>query len=166
MTGWLKTADQSAGNAIATWNYSQRRRTLILTEVKRLNKRATGIFNKLIEGLTKVGDHKKIDNSDSAFMPVCVEVVDETKIGLIVSVAHYYEQNGDLMRDPECTFLVCGNEVFPLTFRQDNLGIDRVSAAVQEDGHVVLYPRPQRDITRFCNQWMCNINEQQQLGVK
>jgi hypothetical protein len=139
---------------------------LTLTEIKRLNRRAAGVFNKLIEGLSKVGDHKKIDDSGGAFMPVCVEVVDETKIGLIVSVAHYYEQNGDLMRDPECTFLVFGDGIFPLSFRQDNLGIDRLTAAVQEDGHIVLYPRPQRDITRFCNQWMCNISEQQELGVK
>ena len=39
-------------------------------------------------------------------MPVSVEVVGTRPQGaLIVSIAHYYEQNGDLMADPEATFV-------------------------------------------------------------
>ena len=136
--------------------------------MKPLSKQATAIFNKLIEGLTKLGDHRKWDNAQGCFMAACIEIIDETKAGKIVSVAHYYEQNSDLMRDPDVCFLISNGTftseevgVFPLSFRQDNLGIDRQTAAVREDGHIVCYPKQQRDLTRFCDQWMTNIADQQ-----
>ena len=137
--------------------------------MKPLSKKAEAIFNKLTEGLTKVGDHKKIDNANGSFMAVCVEIIDETKAGKIVSVAHYFEQNGDLMRDPDCTFLISDGTftgeagVFPISFRQDNMGIDQEAATVQEDGHILMHPNMQRDISTFCCQWMKNIQEQQDL---
>ncbi len=138
--------------------------------MKPLNKKAEVIFNKLMAGLTKVGDHKKIDNSNGSFMPVCIEIIDETKAGKIVSVAHYHEVNSDLCRDPDCTFLLSDGTftlgkvgVFPISFRQDNLGIDQEAATVKEDGHILMFPNMQRDIATFCCQWMLNIQEQQDL---
>lgn len=126
-----------------------------------LNQRAAAIFRKLTDGLTKLGDHRKIDNSAGAFMAVCVEIVDETTAGQIVSIAHYFEQNSDLMADPECTFLVAEVGIIPLSFRQDNLGVDRQAVVVRGDGRLATNPRQQADITRFCNMWMKNISEQQ-----
>ena len=38
----------------------------------------------------------------------------------IFSLAHYYEQNGDLVCDPDVTFLVA-DQVHPLTFEQDGV---------------------------------------------
>jgi len=42
-----------------------------------------------------------------------------------ISIAHYYEQNGDLMRDPEMTFAVDNKKqtLTPLTYTQDNMGL-------------------------------------------
>ena len=136
--------------------------------MKALNKRASEIFNKLTAGLAKPGDHRKWDNAPGVFMAACIELVDETKAGQVVSVAHYHEVNSDLCRDPDVCFLISNGTftlgeagIFPLSFRQDNLGIDRQAAAIQEDGHVVFYPGPQRDLAMFCNQWMKNLSEQQ-----
>jgi hypothetical protein len=124
--------------------------------MKCLNKRATAIFNKLIDGLTKVGDHKKISNNPS-FMAVCVEMIGHSQ----VSIAHYYEQNGDLMRDPDVVFYIgIAGEVYPISFRQDGLGIDQEAAYI-EDGKWLVKTKMQADITKFCNQWMVGIKEQQ-----
>jgi hypothetical protein len=128
--------------------------------MKSLNKKATEIFNRLVSGMNKISDHKKIANNPS-FMAVCIEVIDETKAGAIISIAHYGELNGDLMRDPESTFLRTKNGIFPLSFRQDNLGIDQEVAIIKEDGNIIFQPKQQRDVAVFCSQWMVNIKEQQ-----
>jgi len=134
--------------------------------MKALSKRADEVFRKLIEGLTKPGDHRKIDNANGSFMPVSVEIIGRSGLGLLISIAHWYEQNRDLLRDPEVIFLIGADQhVYPLSFRQDNLGIDQEAAYV-EDGVWKVRPKMQEDITKFCNMWLRNIKEQQQLGVQ
>lgn len=133
--------------------------------MKHLNDRATAIFRKLMEGLKKVGDHQQWNN-DSSFMAVCVEIIGRTGLGPLVSIAHYYQQNGDMMRDPDVVFLIGADQhVYPISYRQDGMGIDQ-EAAIVEDGKWKVRTKMQADICSFCNQWMKNINEQQQLGVK
>ena len=135
--------------------------------LSKLNQRASKTFEKLTAGLTKVGDHRKIDNAPGAFMALCIEVIEDMPAGKVVSLAHYFEQCGDLMADPEVCLLVSNGRftgetgIYPLSFRQDNLGIDRQVATVQEDGHIVCYPRQQRDLTLFVNQWLKNVEDQQ-----
>ena len=134
--------------------------------MKCLNERAEAIFRKLTEGLAKVGDHRKIDNAPGSFMAVSVEIIGRSGLGPLVSVAHYYEQNGDLMRDPDVVFLIgADRHVYPVSFRQDNLGIYLESAYV-EDGVWKVRVKMQADLCSFCTQWMRNIDDQQQLGVK
>ena len=78
-----------------------------------LSPQALAVFRVLTEGLSQVGDHRKISNNQ-CFMPVSVEVVGTTpQNALIVSVAHYYEQNGDLMADPEVTFVIARITALP-----------------------------------------------------
>ena len=69
--------------------------------MKAVGKFAEQILKTLVEALKDVEDHKKVDNSGGAFMPVSVEFIGKCRLGDLFSVAHYYEQNGDLMRDPE-----------------------------------------------------------------
>jgi len=133
--------------------------------MKHLNDRATVIFRKLTEGLKKVGDHQQWNN-DSSFMAACIEIVGRTGLGPLVSIAHYYVQNGDMMRDPDVVFVIGADQhVYPISYRQDGLGIDQEAATV-EDGKWKVRTKMQADICSFCNQWMCNINEQQHLGIK
>ena len=135
--------------------------------MQHLNDRATTIFRKLTENMRKVGDHRKWDNARGTFMAACVEIIGRTGLGPLVSVAHYYEQCGDLMRDPDVVFLIGADEhVYPISYRQDGLGIDQEAAYV-EDGQWKVKAKMQADICDFCNDtWFPNINEQQQLGVK
>ena len=134
--------------------------------MKHLNDRATAIFRKLTEGLRKVGDHQQWNN-DSSFMAACIEIIGRTGLGPLVSIAHYYVQNGDMMRDPDVVFVIGANQnVYPISYRQDGMGIYQ-EAAIVEDGKWKVRPKMQADIVKFCNDtWFPNLNEQQQLGVE
>jgi hypothetical protein len=82
-----------------------------------------------------------------------------------VSVAHYSEQNGDAMRDPEITFLVLpteqGHAWTPLTFENSYLAACQVVAVVTAEGLVqVRQPRQMQELREFANQWDINLKHQ------
>ncbi len=85
--------------------------------------------------------------------------------GYEVSVAHYGEQNGDAMRDPEMTFLVVpSGDVTtwtPLTFENSYLGAWMVAATLNQDGQLMVRNAALlHDLRDFANQWDCNLKEQ------
>lgn len=128
-----------------------------------LNPYAEAVFNQLTRDLSP-GVALKLDAAKGTFMAVCVEQLTERHY----SVAHYYEQNGDLMADPEMTFYRCEHgRVFPCSYQQDGLGIYRLGLEITDLGIVEgENPQEQADQTAFANQWMKNIAEQQRLTVK
>lgn len=135
--------------------------------MKILNKQSTATFNNLVE-LAKANEgHIKIDNTKGFFMPVCVELIEESENLIKVSVAHYYEQNGDLMADPEMCFAVkndkLGCMVIPYYYKQDGLGIERESVKMENGEFKGYYPKMQADQTAFANMWMKNIKDQQKI---
>jgi hypothetical protein len=101
------------------------------------------------------------------FMRLVVEVIGGPyeNGGYEVSVAHYGEQNGDAMRDPEITFLVVpSGEVTtwtPLTFENSYMGCYQVVAEVRQEGRLrVKNAAMLHDLRDFANQWDCNLKEQ------
>ena len=79
-----------------------------------------------------------------------------------LSVAHYGEQNGDPMADPEMTFTIVGGEYYPISFRNDYVGLYQEVFRYDEDGRPeAIDKKLQSDLTAFANQWMKNIQEQQ-----
>jgi hypothetical protein len=78
----------------------------------KVNKQARCVLAKLTYGMEEPGDHKEFDNSPGAFMAVHVENIGECNMGKLFSIAHYYEQNGDLMKDPDMVFI---KGMFPFT---------------------------------------------------
>ena len=87
-----------------------------------------------------------------------------------VSVAHYAEQNGDAMRDPELTFLVVpsaeGTTWTPLTYENSYLGAYQVVAEVSREGLIkVKHSQAMNDLRDFANQWDRNLKEQGFLEV-
>jgi hypothetical protein len=62
----------------------------------KLSAQATAVMDTLTAGMS-VGSYKKIDNAEDAFMALHVEYIGECNLGPIFSLAHYYEQHGDLM---------------------------------------------------------------------
>ena len=132
--------------------------------MKALSGRAREVMNLLTEGL-RVERHRVIDNAKGAYMAVHVEKLRLTEQGILFSVAHYYEQNGDLMRDPDMEFLKVGDDYYPVYMRQDGGGAyEREAVVYGKDGKIErYYPRMQADLAFFANQWMKNIKEQQKL---
>ena len=134
--------------------------------MKAINQRAKKVMDVLTEGvIIEATDSKKIDNSKGAFMTVHVECVSVCNLGMIYSVAHYYTQNGDLMRDPYMEFIKGGDgEYYPISFWQDAPLIRDDPLTWGEDGEVISYnKRLQAALVSCANTWMNNIKGQQGL---
>lgn len=82
---------------------------------------------------------------------------------LTVSVAHYGEQNGDLMRDPEMVFEVEGSGstmVFkPFYWRNDYCGVEQYSVRL-EGSSVKIEPELLREHEEFAVLWNENLDQQ------
>jgi len=139
--------------------------------MKSLNKTATEIFLLLVDGLSGHTTSRKVDNAPGLFMPIVVERLEDDPE--IYSLAHYYEMNGDLVPDPDAEFLVVrgtrsGGEVvgiYPVAIDQGPLGYRRY-AQPEGGGRVRVTARGQAELAEFCNQWMSNVADQQQLLVR
>jgi len=126
--------------------------------MKAISKSAKKVMDILTEGLIELGDHKTIDNAKGSFMAVHVELIDFEALGRFFSVAHYYEQNGDLMRDPEMVFVRASDgNYYPTYFRQDPY-LEQFSVRGTK-----FIPKMQADHAKFAGIWMKNIKEQQGL---
>ena len=82
------------------------------------------------------GLYLKIDNGE--FMELVFEAVGQGPCGLpALSVAHYGEQNGDAMRDPEMLFeLEADGELSPFYYRNDYVGVEQRSRYIDSGMHV------------------------------
>ncbi len=137
-----------------------------------LNRQATLIFATLIDSLN--GDYRKIENSP--FMPLSIEKIGDgisTPWGTAkqYSFCHYFEQNGDLMQDPEMCFFVIDNragkqadveklQVVPYLFRQANLGIYEESVLMQGCTVTKFLSPMQQEHREFANHCPDNIQHQ------
>ncbi len=139
--------------------------------MKSLNSKATQIIQKLYGSMSdpkyrqdEDGNYAKIANNPN-LMPVVVEKVGHlTGYGEIISIAHYGEQNGDLMADPEMTFVIVDGEYFPITFRNDYVALYQEVFDYNEDGSPeAIDIKLQSELTSFANTWMNSIQEQQRL---
>lgn len=137
--------------------------------MKAITKQAERVFRPLMKLAAAEGGHLKLNNKPGLYMALCVE-----RVGVIDycgatyplwSFAHYGEQNGDAMRDPD-VIMMDGDELglYPISSRQDYLGLDADSLIYNEIGRATgCKSHLQADIAAFCNAWAKNINEQQNL---
>ncbi len=134
-----------------------------------LNKTATKIFQQLTKELDgKTRHSRRFDEHD--YWPKCkggIMAVHVENIGSIngypyFSIAHYYKQNGDMVADPEMTFINVEGKIYPVNYTQHNLGLFTESIRMVE-GRLMVSKRMQADHVSFANQWMQNIKEQQGL---
>jgi hypothetical protein len=142
--------------------------------MRHLSKTATKQFEKILAQMPAPEEgyhtHVKFNKSD-IFMPVCVEVIEHVGTdnwGRVVSLAHYGEQNGDLMADPEVTFIEYTfpehSEWYPMSHRMDYMGKDSQYIERDENGVPKRFSKAmQADLAVFCNMWMKNIINQQGL---
>lgn len=86
------------------------------------------------------------------YLPLVIE-----RVGEIISVAHYGELNGDLMRDPELTYLWGTWTVLSIT--QDYLG-HYAEVYGEIDGHPKVNIALCNDLLGFSEMWAKNIRDQ------
>jgi len=133
--------------------------------MRAMNRTAQEIMDKLTVGIGPGCRHRKIDNAGGGFMAVVIEDIGSAQFGLSIgtlfSVAHYYTQNGDPMRDPEMVFFrgPCG-KYFPTMFQQDSAGIYQECVEWAGEKIISYFPKLQDDQVEFANMWMKNICEQ------
>jgi hypothetical protein len=97
----------------------------------------------------------------NSYMPLVLE----RHTPYVISLSHYVEQNGDLMSDPDVSFLVRRPSnskhllIFPIAITQSFIGSYREVAYLNHDNSSIksFYHNSMADLTNFCNQWMSNI---------
>lgn len=125
--------------------------------MKTLDRKAAEILRGLLALKTT-----KVDRSDGTYMPVHIEIIDRSEQYNHISLAHYGEQNGDAMRDPEMIIALHkeSQQFIPYYYRNDYMGVEQYSVKWMEKG-VLMNRRLQADHTTFANQWLRNIAAQQ-----
>ena len=115
-------------------------------------------------GLTKA-DCISIENEP--WMRLVIEVLPERGPDghVVVSVAHYGEQNGDAMRDPEMLFEVVEEvgrepEFWPFYFRNDYAAVEQWSRRRDEAENLHSLPKRTHDFEQFAKLWDRNLREQ------
>ena len=137
--------------------------------MKSLNKNATIIIQKLLACINNpkyartMGKYAKINNSN--YSPVSVEkLMDIPTFDTHFVISHTTVLNGDLMRDPEMEFVTKNGKYYPITYRQDYLGITQEALIYTNDGTPIKYRQDlMRDLAEFANEWMLNIEQQQHI---
>jgi hypothetical protein len=104
----------------------------------------------------------KIENPP--YMTLVIEAVDESgPCGLpALSVAHYGEQNGDPMRDPEMCFelgFAGGAHLSPYYYRNDYVGVEQWSRNII-GGNYIFLPALYQQHKSFANTWDANLRHQ------
>ena len=123
-----------------------------------LDANATQILTQLVHGL-EPGENRKV-HTNPTFMATDVERLNRRHF----SVAHYFEQNGDLVPDPDVVFVRHAGGWSPLSFQDARAYREAVS--FEADGTIEVYAREQRRLVVFCNLWLRNIQEQQALPAR
>ena len=125
---------------------------------------AKRVLDRLVEGLDAPGASKKSDNAPGVYMALSVENIGRCKLGPVYSFAHYFEQHGDLVPDPDVTVLRAENgDWYPLSFQ--NAIAYRQSAEIDADGSIRVDRSSQADLKHFVDVFAHNIKAQQRLDV-
>lgn len=107
-------------------------------------------------------DHKRY--TAPGFMPLVFEYLhySDYKGRPVYSMAHYGEQNGDAMRDPDLTFSVDwdGEIIEPQTYQNDYLGLYQEVYRQNDQGQTMYSKRLRTDLDEFLWQWLHNIKKQ------
>jgi hypothetical protein len=116
--------------------------------------------------LQLLGTNSAVRLTVPGFMPLSIEDIGKSGEGnRLVSLCHYGEQNGDLMRDPDIVFmfhdLPDGPAAEPVSFRNDYMGLCQEVYRYNADGNRThLVPRLKRELKSFSITWFRNLHQQ------
>ncbi|KON48499.1 DUF6908 domain-containing protein [Mariprofundus ferrooxydans] len=125
-----------------------------MTREERIYKRLLKIFPDL-ESMD-IGGHRKIENEP--YMPLSMDILADTEYGRIISIAHNYDQNGDLMADPDMQLLVSFKKkaVQAMTFQNDGLGIYQ-ECLFFDNGKLMVQMSLLKSLNKFLDIWTKNL---------
>ena len=108
------------------------------------------------------GLYLKIENAP--YMELVIEAMDESGPCDLpsLSVAHYGEQNGDLMRDPEMCFelgFAGGAHLNPFYWRNDYVSVEQWSRFIR-DGNYCYHTELHKQHVSFAKTWDSNLRAQ------
>ena len=125
--------------------------------------RSQSILRHLVS-LAKNGEGQAIiDDAPGLYMAVYVDIISDR----FVSVAHYGDQNGDRMADPEMVFYRGTDDLYyPVSITNHYIGVYREGVIFDEDDIIIsVDAAEQKDEVSFADLWMANIRQQQGLPV-
>lgn len=96
------------------------------------------------------------------FQPLVIEKSRPNQI----SVAHYREQNGDLLPDPEIVFFTSESGWYPIEITQVSGGWKLIGVLNKDASRIVrARPKQMEEVAQFAEMWADNIREQGWLEV-
>lgn len=100
--------------------------------------------------------------SSPGFMDLVAEVLSRRGDVLRVSLAHYFQQNGDLVADPDCEIEInlASRNIRPLVI-QMAFGPYVRAVDHDQDGMEVVHSRRSREIREFLVLWLRNLHDQE-----
>lgn len=115
-------------------------------------------------GLEALRSGRALKIENKPFLPLCIEHIGHHVFGLDeISVCHYGEQNGDLMRDPDMTFAVSekNGELnwLPSSYRNDYIAVFTECVKDTGDGYE-WDASASRDLAYMAACWDANIGDQ------
>ena len=134
--------------------------------MKPLDRESEMVFWKLTEGLTKVGDCRKINGS------IMAAFIEQTKLGPLVAITKFVDcPNGHLVREMDVAFLISSikaitgelvqdtdEQIYPVSYRRNGVKDD---ALVIHNGRWNVRLELQTRICQFAEQWMLDISTNQ-----
>lgn len=132
-----------------------------------MSKSDAATLDALVEGLadpmaSDESSSRKLGKDEGGVMALSIE-----RLGpRMYSLAHYYKQNGDMMRDPDVElFRDAQGRWFPVTFRQDGgMPVYTVALEMDASGIVGVYRRRYASQRDFMRLWLRNLRAQH--GIK
>ena len=117
-----------------------------------------------------LGNETAVRLTVNGYLPLSVENIGQSADGnRLISLCHYGEQNGDLMRDPEMVFEIdrsaAPHMAEPLSFRNDYMGIMQEVYRYDDDGKKThVNAKLKQDLKSFARTWFTNLKDQGFLG--
>ena len=110
--------------------------------------------------ITHLGNRQHLRLDSEGYMTLVIESIQGPNNLPAFSLAHYGEQNGDAMRDPEVCFEVSSDEILPFSFLNDYMGIYQEVYSTNGGGPLVRNQAMAKDIEQFLNDWARNLKDQ------
>ncbi|TKB59612.1 MAG: hypothetical protein E8D49_07825 [Nitrospira sp.] len=120
--------------------------------------------------LTLLGTDTAVRIRVEGYMPLSIESIGTSADGnRLISICHYGEQHGDLMRDPDMVFELFthgeASAAEPLSFQNDYMGVFQEVYRYDKFGKKThVKTRLKAELKSFARTWFINLKEQGFLG--